>query len=67
MATTPSAIKDWRYPLLFDPQTSGGVLAIVPKRKVSELIEQINGNDSIHNASVIGTIDFDNIGIFVEE
>ena len=67
VATTPSAIKNWRYPLLFDPQTSGGVLAIVPKRKASELIEQINGNNSIHNASVIGTIDFDNIGIIVEE
>lgn len=44
-----------RYPLLFDPQTSGGLLATVPKEKAEECIAAFRdaGNDV---AGVIGTV-----------
>ena len=37
-----STAKLWREDLVFDPQTSGGLLAAVPEKDASEIIRQMN-------------------------
>ena len=37
LAATPKAARDWRYPLLFDPQTAGGICAVLPTAQLAEV------------------------------
>ncbi len=48
-------IDDPRYPLLFDPQTAGGLLATVPADKVLACVEQLRALGYQHTA-IIGHI-----------
>lgn len=47
--------QDPVYPLLFDPQTSGGLLASVPAEAVDSCLRQLH-NAGYHRACVIGSI-----------
>ena len=44
------------YPLLFDPQTSGGLLASVPENRSKEVITELR-LAGYHRAKVIGKVD----------
>ena len=50
-----SASKDPRYPLIFDPQTSGGLLAGVPGERVPACVEALRALGYIHT-SIIGRV-----------
>ena len=50
--------------ILFDPQTSGGILAIVPKTKATKLCKVLS-NDIAPSSKLIGTIKFNKSGIFI--
>ncbi len=43
------------YPLLFDPQTSGGLIAAVPGKNVQNCLDQLHAN-GYEEATVVGTI-----------
>lgn len=61
---SPLASQDWRYPLLFDPQTSGGVLAIVPKDEADKALKELKKVNV--TAAVIGDLITDANGLLVE-
>ena len=63
---TPTASRQPRFGLLFDPQTSGGVLAIVPKCNAEELLTSLNQLSPFMRASIIGQITSDNTGLMIE-
>jgi len=48
--------EDRRYPLCFDPQTSGGLLAAVPKSAASKCVEQLRALGHEY-AAVIGVVE----------
>jgi selenide,water dikinase len=50
------AIKCKHYPLLFDPQTAGGLLATVPKIHEKECLDELH-NIGYKHACVIGTVE----------
>jgi selenide,water dikinase len=55
IATGPDKLAHPRFPLLFDPQTSGGLLAGVPEAAAHACVDELNALG--HGASaVIGTI-----------
>ncbi len=68
LIVTPDNIKSREnYPLLFDPQTSGGLLATVPAHSAKECIEQLvaAGYD---DASVVGEVlASDSVAISIED
>jgi len=44
------------YPLLFDPQTSGGLLAAVPKARANACLEALRSSGSAPLAAIIGEV-----------
>ena len=50
--------------MLFDPQTSGGVLAVVPSTKAAKLCNILK-RDIAPASNVVGTIIFQETGIFI--
>ena len=63
---TAAAAKDDRFGLLFDPQTSGGILALVPQNKAEELTKALNQLSPVMKASIIGHLSSDNAGLLIE-
>ena len=59
---TRNAERDWRSSLLYDPQTSGGICAIVKAEKADKLVEEL----SIFSARKIGHLSPQSAGLFVE-
>ena len=41
---------------LFDPQTSGGLLGVLPRKSACNLVDQLN--NSGYEAAIIGYLDF---------
>lgn len=48
-------IHDWKQEILFDPQTSGGLLASVPESEGAALLEKLHAN-GIDKATIIGRV-----------
>lgn len=46
---------DWMWDLMFDPQTSGGLLISLPPDKAAELLQRLR-EDGISEAAVIGAV-----------
>ena len=60
LGATPSAARDWRYPLLFDPQTAGGICAVLPTAQTSAL-QKISPS-----LAIIGQVRLGATGILIE-
>ena len=52
-----------RGEILFDPQTSGGLLAALPRKNAQNLINQLNQHG--YGAAIIGSLDFINESVQV--
>ena len=62
----PSLGTDWRLNLLFDPQTSGGVLALLPEASAEQAFAEIARTQPDAHPAIIGTLTADATGIIVE-
>lgn len=63
---SPSAANHHLLPLLYDPQTSGGVLAIVPQDNATQLVRELNEGCNQTKAAIIGSLSPDNQGLLIE-
>ena len=54
-------MKNHKFQLLFDPQTSGGLVGCVPRNNVKNIIEKLK-NAGYHHATVIGEVTKTNPG-----
>ena len=52
---------DAHIEMLFDPQTSGGLLGVFPRDTANGLVETLHKNEQ--TAAIIGTLDFTNAGV----
>ncbi len=58
--------SNWKFPLLFDPQTSGGLLGILPKNRAMDCLTQLT-RSGYCDACVIGQIlDLEKQSIMIE-
>lgn len=48
--------KHAAYPLLFDPQTSGGLLAAVPKAQLAACLEELRSSGAAPHAAEVGEV-----------
>jgi selenide,water dikinase len=55
IANLDEASKDVRYPLIFDPQTAGGLLAGVAADRAGDCVERLKSLGYVH-AAIIGTV-----------
>ena len=46
---------------LFDPQTSGGLLGVIPRNAANRLVTTLRKDGQ--TAAIIGTLDFTNVGV----
>ncbi len=56
VADVERASADPRYPLLYDPQTAGGLLAGVPADRAEGCVEDLRAHGYQH-AAIIGTVE----------
>ncbi|MGC6517962.1 MAG: selenide, water dikinase SelD [Candidatus Puniceispirillaceae bacterium] len=63
---TNEACSDWRQAMLFDPQTSGGVLALIPADKADTCMSEITAREPQSCPCVIGHVVKDNKAIIIE-
>lgn len=52
--------------ILFDPQTSGGIVAVIPTAKATKITKQLKGSGAPHS-SIIGALKFNHTGIIIIE
>jgi len=57
VANEADALDHPKYPLLFDPQTAGGLLAAVPASQVDACLAQLRSLPGHQDACVIGTVE----------
>jgi selenide,water dikinase len=55
LETVTEVTNSLEYPLLFDPQTSGGLLASVPLEKSDRILEELQ-NTGYKNSKIIGSV-----------
>ncbi len=60
-----AGLSKFEEELLYDPQTSGGLLLSLPKTEANELINELHLNN-VHSAAIIGEVVDDTVGIIVE-
>jgi len=48
-------LPDWHQEIVFDPQTSGGLMAAVPQKQVNELIHKLH-SAGVSDARIIGNV-----------
>jgi selenide,water dikinase len=56
---------DAQVETLFDPQTSGGLLGVLPRNAANRLITTLRKDGQ--TAAIIGTLDFTNVGVHLTE
>ena len=49
------SVKSEIADIIFDPQTSGGLLVAVPERDAEDLVDELRSN-SVESASIIGSV-----------
>ncbi len=61
MVDIDSKVPQYLQDILFDPQTSGGLLIAVPEKKAPKLLEKLH-KEGVNDAAIIGEVAADNKG-----